>query len=98
MPRSDNRVRVLSMLEGITLVALVCVAVPLKRVFGVPEVVSVVGPIHGVAFIAYVVVLIEHTSAGEEAGLTSLLLTLLAFVPFGFLFAPRLLARANRVH
>ncbi|MEL6195694.1 MAG: DUF3817 domain-containing protein [Myxococcota bacterium] len=95
MSRSDRRVRVLSLIEGVTLLTLVAVAVPLKRIFGLPEVVSVVGPIHGVAFIAYIVVLIEYAAAGDEAIRRCFLLALLAFVPFGFLLVPRLLSQPN---
>ena len=40
----------IAFLEGLTLIALVCVAMPLKYWAGMPQAVSIIGPIHGVAF------------------------------------------------
>ena len=45
--------RWMSWLEGGTLLLLLLVAVPLKRLAGIPEVVSWVGPVHGGAFLVY---------------------------------------------
>ena len=42
-----------SLAEGLTLVLLVCIAVPLKRMAGMPEFVSALGPLHGGAFLIY---------------------------------------------
>ncbi len=97
MSRSDRRVRVLSLIEGVTLLTLVAVAVPLKRIFGLPEVVSVVGPIHGVAIIANIIVKIEYAATGDQAKRHSFLLALIEFVHFGSLGAPRLLSQPNTV-
>ena len=54
MNQALRPLRVASFVEGATLIALVLVAVPLKRLAGMPEAVSLVGPIHGAAFLAYV--------------------------------------------
>ena len=32
---------------------LVCIAVPLKHTFGVPQATAIMGPIHGVAFVPF---------------------------------------------
>ena len=45
--------RRLALLEGLTLLVLIFVAVPLKYVAHWPLGVRVVGPIHGLAFLAY---------------------------------------------
>lgn len=55
---SFNIFRKMALLEGVTTVALFFVAMPLKYLFGIPEPVSVVGLIHGYAFIGYVVTMI----------------------------------------
>jgi uncharacterized protein DUF3817 len=48
-----RRMRLVSLLEGSTLVALLLVAVPLKHIAGYPAATSIVGPIHGMAFLLY---------------------------------------------
>ncbi len=47
------RLRRVSWLEGATLLLLVGVAVPLKRLAGWPQGVSLLGPVHGAAFLLY---------------------------------------------
>ena len=42
-----------AVLEGVTLLVLLGIAVPLKHLAGVPNGVSWVGPVHGVAFMVY---------------------------------------------
>jgi len=43
--------RITAFAEAVTLILLVCVAVPLKYVLGMPAFVAALGPVHGVAFI-----------------------------------------------
>lgn len=50
--------------EGLTLVLLMLVAVPLKRLAGFPEMVSLVGPIHGVCFLLYVAAALNAATRG----------------------------------
>ena len=52
-----------SFLEGLTLILLVCLAVPLKRMAGMPEFVTVMGPIHGLAFVAYLAMVARSSAA-----------------------------------
>ena len=47
--------RKLAMAEGISFLALLFIAMPLKYFAGFPEVVTIVGGIHGVLFIAFIV-------------------------------------------
>jgi integral membrane protein len=47
--------KIVATLEGISLLALLFIAMPLKYVFAMPEMVKVVGMAHGVLFIGYVV-------------------------------------------
>ena len=49
-----GRLRVLAILEGLSLLMLVFVCVPLKYIFGIPQLSSVIGPIHGVLFLLFV--------------------------------------------
>ena len=49
-----GRLRILAFLEGVSLLILVFVAVPLKYLFDDPSLVQSVGPIHGALFLLFV--------------------------------------------
>jgi integral membrane protein len=77
------RLRIAAIVEGVTLLILLAVAVPLKHIAGLPIVVSVMGPLHGLAFLLYLWAVIyvafsENWSKTEVARLV-----LGALVPFG---------------
>ncbi len=52
-------------LEGTTLIALMLIAVPLKRLAGISEGVSVLGPIHGVCFVLYLWAVFDTVARGS---------------------------------
>ncbi len=79
---SLRNLRLASLGEGATLLLLVLVAVPLKRLAGWPTGVSIMGPIHGAAFLLYAALVLRH-SGGLLRGRDTALLLLAAFVPFG---------------
>ncbi len=54
-----TRLRVIGLLEGISYLVLLFIGVPLKRFGGNPDVVEVVGPIHGLLFVLYVLTVIQ---------------------------------------
>ncbi|TQV72563.1 DUF3817 domain-containing protein [Denitrobaculum tricleocarpae] len=76
-------IRTASLLEGVTLVILVFVAVPLKHLAGIDAASATMGPIHGTAFLIYIWTL-AHTASffGWRKG-EILRLFLFAFVPLG---------------
>ncbi len=49
-----NSFRLISLIEGLSFLLLLFIAMPLKYYWGYPEAVSVVGKTHGMLFIAYV--------------------------------------------
>ena len=51
---SVGRLRLIAFLEGISLIILVFIGVPMKYYMGNPSVVTVLGPIHGVLFLLFV--------------------------------------------
>jgi integral membrane protein len=53
MQDSQRFFRYCSLWEGLTLLLLLTVAVPLKHLGGQPGMVSWLGPLHGLAFLAY---------------------------------------------
>ncbi len=78
--------RLASLGEGVTLLLLMLIAVPLKRLVGMPEAVSVMGPIHGAAFLLYLAVVFHNLSARRINPQDTSLLMLVAFIPFGAFF------------
>ena len=78
-----RRLHAASMIEGSTLVLLVFVAVPLKHFGGRPIVVTILGPIHGLAFLYYMLTVIEAVVAGGWMRGEIARLLLIAFIPFG---------------
>ena len=81
--RQVRRLRLASVVEGTTLVVLLLVAVPAKHLFGLPILVRLVGPLHGLAFLAYLWMLAATVSGGGWSRRETLRLALAAFVPFG---------------
>ena len=78
-----KRLRFVGRIEGTTLLLLVGVAVPLKYIGGWPQGTSIMGPIHGAAFIFYVVTLIEVASS-QLLNRTETIRTFFAcLIPFG---------------
>ena len=96
-PEGWTRLRLAVALEGATLIALVFVASPLKRLADMPEATQVMGPVHGLAFLFFLYVLVEALAARMVGGWAGLRLALGAFVPFGGVVNERWLARKARM-
>jgi integral membrane protein len=77
-----KRLEILSIVEATTLVLLVCVAVPLKHFFAWPLGSRLLGPVHGLAFLAYGWAALQTVSAGGWRGREIARLFVVAFVPF----------------
>ena len=82
--------------EGLTLIALVCIAVPLKYWAGLPELVSIIGPIHGAAFIGFMI-MISHALNTKLIGVWGgLRLFIGSLIPFGGFVNERWLASLSK--
>lgn len=81
--------RYASALEGITLLTLLFVAMPLKYMGGYAIATSIVGPVHGAAFLLYIWMVSQsiHGVGWEKWEIA--LLFILATVPFGAVFNER---------
>ncbi|MEO0637067.1 MAG: DUF3817 domain-containing protein [Pseudomonadota bacterium] len=88
-----GRLRVMGWIEGTTLITLLCIAVPLKRLADMPEMVSVVGPIHGLCFIAYIVLAASTVFGGGWSAREVVRVLGASIVPFGTFLNERLLKR-----
>ncbi|AIO39988.1 hypothetical protein WI41_25855 [Burkholderia latens] len=83
----------LSLVEATTLIVLMCVAVPLKHLAGYPVAVSIVGPVHGIAFVLYVWAVVGTASSGLWNRGEVARLVLSAVVPFVGLASAAWIAR-----
>lgn len=79
-----GRLRLVALFEGISLLMLLFITVPMKYVWGNPIGSEIIGPIHGVLFIVYV--LLTFSVAGDHKWKffkTTLPVLLASFIPFG---------------
>ena len=84
--------RKIAIVEGTTLILLVLIAVPLKRLWGYPEAVQIMGPIHGAAFLVYVAALSYYLNQQMLVTKQWGIGLLAAFIPFGsYIFEQRVL-------
>ena len=78
-----RRLEVTSFVEGITLVLLLCVAVPLKHLGGYASAVHVMGPVHGLAVLSFLWTAIQAVAGGGWSVADAARLFVGALVPFG---------------
>lgn len=84
--RSLRSLSILGLLEGISLVLLLFVAIPVKYLLHHEQLVKILGPIHGGVFLLYIFVAIV-VALEYKWGVVKFLLVLAAsVVPFGFLY------------
>jgi len=85
-----GRLRLLGILEGVSLLVLLGIAVPMKYVAGNPELVKAIGPIHGVLFLLFV---FNTLSVGIEYkwkfSTTTWKVLLACIIPFGTFYVDR---------
>jgi integral membrane protein len=77
-----QRLRLASIAEATTLAVLVAVAVPLKHLAGWEVGVKAMGPLHGLAFLAYVWCVFQTVSVGGWTSREIARLVIVAFIPF----------------
>ena len=73
----------IALAEGISFLTLLFVAMPMKYFMGMPEVVRVVGSIHGVLFLLYVGLLATLHMRQRWPVMFSLYALIAAVIPFG---------------
>src|SRR4051794_29221736 len=78
-----RRMRLVSAVEGGTLLMLVFVAVPIKHLGGYAIATTIMGPVHGMAFLLYIWTLIETVSGADFPRPDVVRMVVAAFIPFG---------------
>ena len=95
----DLMLKKMALMEGTTLLLLMFVAVPLKYKLGMPEAVYIMGRIHAVAFVLYVVMLTISLVRKNLTLYHFILGVVAAFIPFGsFVYERKILERNLRIN
>ncbi|TKB93384.1 MAG: DUF3817 domain-containing protein [Nitrospira sp.] len=82
-----QRFRMTALAEGSSFLLLLFVAMPMKYLMGMPKVVTVVGAIHGILFLAYVAQLAKLRATHQWDNRISFYALLASLLPFGpFIF------------
>jgi integral membrane protein len=88
-----KQVRFIGILEGISFLLLLFIAMPLKYLLGYPIAVSIVGALHGGLFVLYIAAIIYVVFKLRWSLLKAFIAMLASIIPFGpFLFDHRLYA------
>ncbi len=78
-----NFFRKLSFLEGVSFLLILFVTMPLKYIFNYPEANKVIGIIHGVLFIGYVVIVFLLQPEQKWSVKDTVIILLCSIIPFG---------------
>ncbi|MDB5201546.1 MAG: rane protein [Ferruginibacter sp.] len=97
MYRTLNRFRHIAMAEGVSLLVLLLIAMPLKYLAGIPQVVRYVGWLHGILFVLYGVYLIKVWIEYKWSFLKAALAFLASFIPFGTFIMDRRLKKEQQL-
>ena len=87
--------RLITLLEGVSFILLVFIAMPLKYMMDIPQAVSVVGMAHGVLFIIFVLMLIVLCLKYDWPLTITAVLFIAALLPFAPFFADRKIKTLN---
>jgi integral membrane protein len=96
MGNSIRNLRVIGILEGISYLLLLCVAMPMKYYFGIPEAVKTVGWAHGVLFIAYIPAVFLARKAMQWEFFQLLIALAASLIPFGTFWLDKQLSRREK--
>jgi integral membrane protein len=91
-----GRFRAVALLEGLSFVVLLFIAMPLKYLAGMPLAVKVVGMAHGVLFLLYIPSLIEVAVVHRWSLLRGVVAFAASLVPFGTFVLEATLRREAR--
>jgi integral membrane protein len=88
-----NRLRLVSMLEGMSLLLLLGIAMPLKYAWDMPQAVSWVGLIHGLLFLFFLAILFNTWTIALRHPKYPFLMLLASVIPFAPIWTERWLKR-----
>lgn len=90
-----NLFRIVALLEGVSYILLLFIAVPIKYLGNDPQYVKLLGMPHGLLFVAYIVLAIMLGFEFNWKGKTQRNILLASIIPFGTFIADRKYLRAS---
>jgi len=75
-----------ALLEGVSLILLVFIGLPFKYYLGMPELVKIVGPLHGLLFTVFIAFLVFHLVKGGFGFKRFIVGFIASFIPTGTFF------------
>ena len=90
---SIGRLRIISLVEGVSFIVLLVIAMPMKYFWGMPNAVTVVGMVHGLLFLLFCVALVNAVLVARWNLKPPLLIFLASLVPFAPLWVEHWLRR-----
>ena len=91
-----GRLRIIGFLEGISLLVLIFIAVPVKYMGHYPGMVKTMGPIHGALFLLFIVNTISVGVAQNWQWKTTTKVLLACIIPFGTFYIDRKILRLEQ--
>ncbi|MDV3348605.1 DUF3817 domain-containing protein [Leptothoe sp. LEGE 181152] len=93
----QSNIRIAAVAEGVSLLALLLVAVPLKRLADLEIATAIASPCHGFFLVVYLVLLIEAVAAEALPILVLLLAVVVAPIPFAtFIIERKFVSQINQ--
>lgn len=84
-----NLFKITALLEGISYIALLFIAVPIKYLAGDPQFVKLLGMPHGILFLAYIVLAIVLSTELKWSKKTLFIILIASIIPFGTFYVDR---------
>ena len=88
-----GRLRIISIVEGISFIVLLAIAMPMKYAWGMSMAVTVVGMVHGILFLLFCVALVNAYLVARWKLKPPLLIFLASLIPFAPLWVEHWLRR-----
>lgn len=91
-----DRFRLIGLVEGISYLLLLFVAMPIKYMLGDPSYVKVIGMTHGILFILFILIQIQAATKYNFSTKDNILYFIASLIPFGTFFTDTRLKNYNR--
>ena len=90
-----GRLRIVAFLEGLSFLIILGVAMPVKYLLEIESATTIIGMIHGVLFIAYILLIFPVKIDKDWTNKTTFLVLLASLLPFGTFVADYKIFRIN---
>lgn len=89
MNNSVKNFRIINTVEGYSYLILLFIAMPMKYLMEIPIATKVVGTIHGILFIAFIILLIMAWQKAKWSFKETLIFFIASLIPFGTFFTKK---------